>query len=95
MYHCVSHRFLVSDLLVFFVTIDLDQSNNYMKFDLQYISTPTLEATLFPLHKISKHQRAEQYQVSANLDEQDFISDVNSLATGKLWQSTTVYSQYE
>ena len=69
MYNYVSHRFLVSDLLVFSVTIFLDQSNNYIKFDLQYISTPTLEATQLPLHKSSEHQTAEQYQGSANLGE--------------------------
>ena len=73
----------------------LNQSNNYIKFDFQYRYIPTLEATQFPLHKISKHQTAEQYLGSANFGEIDIKSDVNRLATGKLPQSTTVYSQYE
>ena len=80
---------------MFSVIIVFDQSNNYIKFDLQYRSTPTLEATLFPLHKISKHEIAEQYKGLANRVEQDFKSVVNRLAKGTLWQSTTVYSQYE
>ena len=95
MYHFVSWKFWISDFLVFSLTIFPNQSNNYIKFDFQYISTQTLEATQFPLHKSSEHQTAEQYLGSANCVELDLKSVVNLLATGKLQKSTTVYSQYE
>ena len=67
----------------------------YIKFDLQYRSTPTLEATQFPLHKSSEHQTAEKYQGSTNRGDIDIKSYVNRLATGQIRQSTTVYSQCE
>ena len=95
MYNWFSHRFYISNFLVFSVVILFKKSKNYIKFDRQYRSTPTLEATQFQLHKSSEHQIAKQYQESDNCGEIDLKSNVNRLATGKLPQSTTVYSQYE
>ena len=92
MYNWFSHRFYISNFLVFSVVILFKKSKNYIKFDRQYRSTPTLEATQFPLQKSSEHQTAEQYQGSANRVELDLKSVVNILATGKLRKYTTVYS---
>ena len=67
------------------------QSNNYMKSDFQYWSTPTLEFIQVPLHKRRKHQTAEQYQGSADRGELDPKSDVNRLASGKLLLNPLLY----
>ena len=71
----------------------LNQSNNYINFDLQYRSTPTLEATQFPLHEIIEHQPSEKYQESDNRGDIDIKSNVNRLDPGKIRQSTSLYIQ--
>ena len=93
MYHCYSHQFWISDFSVFSVTMVLNQSNNYINFDLQYRSTPTLEATQFPLHEIIEHQPSEKYQESDNRGDIDIKSNVNRLDPGKIRQSTSLYIQ--
>ena len=45
------------------------------------------------LPKRRENQQTEQYQESANHGELDNNSDINLPASGKLRQSTTVYSQ--
>ena len=71
----------------------LKKLKNYINFDFQYRSTLTLEVTQFTLHKINKHQTVEKYQGSADSGELDLESDVNRLASKKLWKSTTISSQ--
>ena len=68
-------------------------SNNYLKFNFQFLSTSTLENSQLPLHIRSEHQTAERYKGSANRGGLDLNIFVNKPDSGKMRQSTTLSSQ--
>ena len=81
----------------YFLSQFLKQSKNYINSNFRFWSTSTSKDTKFllPQHIKIKHQNTKQYQGSYYRGELDLNSDVNQPDSGKLCQSTTIYSQCE